>query len=179
MAKKKSRQSKKSNGKVIKKKRIVKVRTTSDFFPSTYPDGNPRANAGELRSSTIRIANRFRKLENFARWLAAHDFKELNRILFKGKGVYKGSSKPPKKATVILAQRNRQKPHQVSYQSFVSPPEFVVNRKNVKGFTVGVIENFEEHVRREIIKRGFKGVKYDEGNFKAWHVPFIEIKITY
>lgn len=132
----------------------------------------------KIYAQSITLINPFKGLHAMERWADKIDKQKIiggiANLVKRGKGVGK-----PKKCTVIVVQRNRVKPHRFGYTNYMTGEAFKVTERNVKSFIVGVLQGHEENIRQTIIRRGYRDKKYDEGNFKAWHVPYIDVNIHY
>lgn len=132
----------------------------------------------KVYAASITLVNPSKGVHALEKWSSSVDklsnIKGLDKIINPPKGTGK-----PKKVTVIVVQRNRVKPHRFGYTNYMSGEAMKVNEKNVKSFIVGVLAGHEENIRQQIIRRGYRDKKYDEGNFKAWHVPYIDVNVHY
>jgi hypothetical protein len=132
----------------------------------------------KIYAASVSLVNPYKGKNALDRWAADIDklksIPGLKKIIEPKKGTGK-----PQKCTVIVVQRNRVKPHRFGYTNYMSGVAFKVNEKNVKSFIVGVLQGHEENIRQQIIRRGYRDKKYDEGNFKAWHVPYLDVNIHY
>lgn len=158
----------------VKRKRREKVGRITDhrlFGKAISKYGNA------LYASSISLINRHRNLDKWADEIEAmKSIKGLKELIERQD---KGRKTKPFKCTVIVIQRNREYPHRHSVTSYPSGAAMKITEPNVKGFVVGVLRHHEENIRQQIIRRGYRDQKYDEGNFKAWHVPYIDIVIHY
>ena len=132
----------------------------------------------KVYAASITLVNPFRGKLALEKWAdkidAQKEIKGLKSIVAPERGTGK-----PKKCTVIVVQRNRVKPHRFGYTNYMSGEGMKVTEKNVKSFIVGMLRGHEENIRQTIIRRGYRDKKYDEGNFKAWHVPYLDVNIHY
>jgi len=132
----------------------------------------------KIYAASVTLINPHKGKHALEKWADEVDKKGKLKGLEKIVVAQDGTGKP-KKCTVIVVQRNRVKPHRFGYTNYMSGDAFKVNEKNVKSFIVGVLRGHEENIRQQIIRRGYRDKKYDEGNFKAWHVPYLDINIHY
>lgn len=128
----------------------------------------------QIYAASISIINPFKGPNALDKWADRLEQSGMVKGLAKLIG-----RKKPSKCTIIVAQRNRVKPYQIVYTSYLAGVAMRITEKNTKAFAVGVIRGHGENIRQGIVRRGYRQKKYDEGNFKPWHVPYIDITVHY
>jgi len=175
-----SKPKKKTRWKGVRKK-TLKRKTREKKGTVTYYKlfGKARAKyKDKVYAASVSLLNPHKGKHSLTKW--SNDVDKLKSIPGVDKLIakQKGRGKPIK-CTIIVIQRNRVKPHRLVPTNYMSGVAMKINEKNVKSFVVGVLQGHEENIRQTIIRRGYRDKKYDEGNFKAWHVPYIDVTIHY